>query len=211
MRRTAGYIWTDYKTNTQIAEELNIIPILDKLLEYKRNWIRLVNRIFCNRLPRVRKHFSPTGRRNHGRSLKRFLGTWDRNGSTSGPSMIDIYDDDDVYQHNYCTVCLRYRDLLNYWMDLYKVDIMRNLMIWYWWQNALFHWFLLTKKLCFNTKANVNNWVLPPPEARVSTWYMFSVFDLGCWQHCHQRFVSYLHVGLWTIDLQTKLPSIKNW
>ena len=75
VRRTAGYIWTDYKTNTQIAEELNIIPILDKLLEYKRNLIRLVNRIFCNRLLRVRKHFSPTGRRNHGRSLKRFLGT----------------------------------------------------------------------------------------------------------------------------------------
>jgi hypothetical protein len=29
-RRTAGYIWTDYKTNTQIAKELKITPILDK-------------------------------------------------------------------------------------------------------------------------------------------------------------------------------------
>jgi hypothetical protein len=37
MRRTAGYTWTDYKTNTQIAKELKITPILDKLLEYKRN------------------------------------------------------------------------------------------------------------------------------------------------------------------------------
>jgi len=37
MRRTAGYIWTDYKTNAQIAKELKITPILDKLLEYKRN------------------------------------------------------------------------------------------------------------------------------------------------------------------------------
>ena len=36
MRRT-GYTWTDYKTNTQIAKELKITPILDKLLEYKRN------------------------------------------------------------------------------------------------------------------------------------------------------------------------------
>jgi hypothetical protein len=35
--RTAGYIWTDYKTNAQIAKELKITPILDKLLEYKRN------------------------------------------------------------------------------------------------------------------------------------------------------------------------------
>ena len=32
-RRTAGYIQTDYKTNAQIANELKITPILDKLLE----------------------------------------------------------------------------------------------------------------------------------------------------------------------------------
>jgi len=39
MRRTAGYAWTDYKTNTQNTKELKITPILDKLLEYKRNWM----------------------------------------------------------------------------------------------------------------------------------------------------------------------------
>ena len=33
MRRTAGYTWTDYKTTAQIAKELKITPILDKLLE----------------------------------------------------------------------------------------------------------------------------------------------------------------------------------
>jgi hypothetical protein len=37
MRRTAGYTWIDHKTHTQIAKELRIAPILDKLLEYKRN------------------------------------------------------------------------------------------------------------------------------------------------------------------------------
>ena len=36
MRRTAGYTWIDYKTNTQITKELKITPILNKLLEYKR-------------------------------------------------------------------------------------------------------------------------------------------------------------------------------
>jgi hypothetical protein len=41
------------------------------------------------------KHYSPTGRRNHGRPLKRLLDTWDRNGSTSGPTAWQIYDDDD--------------------------------------------------------------------------------------------------------------------
>jgi len=39
MRRTAGYTQTDYKTNTEIAKELKITPVLDKLLEYERNWI----------------------------------------------------------------------------------------------------------------------------------------------------------------------------
>jgi len=39
MRRIAGYTWTDYKTNSHIAKELEITPVLDKLLEYKRNWI----------------------------------------------------------------------------------------------------------------------------------------------------------------------------
>jgi len=75
MRRTAGYTWTDYKTNTQITKELKITPILDKLLEYKRNWIQHVNRMPRNRLSRVAKHYSPTGRRTHGRPLKRLLDT----------------------------------------------------------------------------------------------------------------------------------------
>jgi len=38
-RRTAGYAWTDYKTNTQIAKELKITPIFDKLLKYKGSCI----------------------------------------------------------------------------------------------------------------------------------------------------------------------------
>ena len=75
MRRTAGYIWTDYRTSAQIAKELKITTILDKLLEYKRNWKQHVNRMPCHRLPRVMKHYSPTGRRNHGRPLKRLLDT----------------------------------------------------------------------------------------------------------------------------------------
>jgi hypothetical protein len=64
MRRIAGYTWTDYKT-----------PILDKLLEYKRNWIQRVNRMPRSRLPRLMKHYSPIGRRNRGRPLKRLLDT----------------------------------------------------------------------------------------------------------------------------------------
>jgi hypothetical protein len=75
MRRRAGYTRTDYKTNKQITEELKITLILEKLLEYKRNYIRHANRMPRNRLPRVIKHYPPTGRRNHGRHLKRLLDT----------------------------------------------------------------------------------------------------------------------------------------
>ena len=74
MRRTAGYNWTDYKTNAEIAKKLKIIPILDKLLEHKRSWIR-VKRMPRNRLPRVMKYYYSTGRRNHGRPSKRLLDT----------------------------------------------------------------------------------------------------------------------------------------
>jgi len=45
MRRIAGYTWTDYKTKAQIAKELKITQILDKLLEYKRSRIQHVNRM----------------------------------------------------------------------------------------------------------------------------------------------------------------------
>ena len=55
MRRTAGYTWTDYKTNKQITKELKITPVLGKLMENKRNWIRHINRMPRNRFPRVMK------------------------------------------------------------------------------------------------------------------------------------------------------------
>jgi len=95
MRRTAWCTWTDYKTNAQTAKELKITQIFDKLLEHKRSWIQHVNRILRNTLPRVMKYYSPNGRRNHGRPLKRLLDTWYRNASTSGPTPWKIYDDND--------------------------------------------------------------------------------------------------------------------
>ena len=56
-------------------KELKIIPILDKLLEYKGRWKQHINRKPRNRLRRVMKYYSPTGRRNHGWPLKRLLDT----------------------------------------------------------------------------------------------------------------------------------------
>ena len=39
MRKTAEYIWTDYKTNTETAKELNITSVLDKIQKYRRIWL----------------------------------------------------------------------------------------------------------------------------------------------------------------------------
>jgi hypothetical protein len=75
IRRRTGYTMTDYKTKAQIAKQLKITPVLDKLLEYKKGWIQHVNRMPRNRLPKVMKYCSPAGRRNHGRPLKRLLDT----------------------------------------------------------------------------------------------------------------------------------------
>jgi len=68
-----------------------LTQMLDKLLEYKRSWIQHLNRMPRNRLPRVMKHYCPTGRRNYGRGLKKLLDTWDRNGSTSGPTPWNVW------------------------------------------------------------------------------------------------------------------------
>jgi hypothetical protein len=39
----AGHTWTDHKTNTDIAQELNTTPVLDKIQDHKRKWIQHVN------------------------------------------------------------------------------------------------------------------------------------------------------------------------
>jgi hypothetical protein len=44
MRKTAGYTWTDYKTNTEIVKQLNITPFLDKIQEYRRNRLQHIKR-----------------------------------------------------------------------------------------------------------------------------------------------------------------------
>jgi len=44
-RKTAGCTWTDYKTNTDTAKELNITPVLDKIQEYRKNRLQHVNKM----------------------------------------------------------------------------------------------------------------------------------------------------------------------
>jgi len=53
--KTAGYTWTDHRTNTEIAKELNITPVLDQTRDYRRNCIQRENRMPRNRIRRIIK------------------------------------------------------------------------------------------------------------------------------------------------------------
>ena len=68
--------WTNSNILILVQDILLCLQYINKInytSEYKRNWIQHVNRLPRNRLPKVMKQYSPTGRRNHGRPLKRLL------------------------------------------------------------------------------------------------------------------------------------------
>lgn len=64
---------TDLKNGRVICINRNYITlVLDKIEGYKRNWIKRVNRMSPNRLPRIPKNFTPKGRRTCGKPWKDF-------------------------------------------------------------------------------------------------------------------------------------------
>jgi hypothetical protein len=73
MQKTAKCIWRDHKTNEEIINELKVTSILDKITNYKRDWIKHINRMPRSRLPNLLTKYAPRGIRNHGRPLKRLL------------------------------------------------------------------------------------------------------------------------------------------
>jgi hypothetical protein len=48
-----------HKKNTEVAKELNITPLFDKIQDYKIKWIQHVNRMPRNKLPRLIKKTTP--------------------------------------------------------------------------------------------------------------------------------------------------------
>jgi hypothetical protein len=60
MRRTAdGYIWSDFKQNTDILEELTVAFIQDKISNYETDWQDHVNRMSRSRLPKLITQYIP--------------------------------------------------------------------------------------------------------------------------------------------------------
>ena len=72
LRPPTGYTHYDYKTNDYIRRELRITGILDKVDEYRRNWLSHLQRKPQNRFPLKSYHYRPEGRRTIGRPKKRW-------------------------------------------------------------------------------------------------------------------------------------------
>ena len=72
LRPLAGYTFYDHKTNDYIRRELRITGILDKIDEYRRNWLSHLQRMPQNRIPLKLYHYRPQGRRTIGRPKKRW-------------------------------------------------------------------------------------------------------------------------------------------
>jgi len=56
LRPLAGYNLYDHKTNAYIRRELRIKGILDKIDEYRRNWLSHMQRMPQNRIPLKSNH-----------------------------------------------------------------------------------------------------------------------------------------------------------
>ena len=70
LRPLAVYTLYDHKTNDYIRRELRITGILDKIDEYRRNWLSHLQRMPQNRIPFKSYHYRPQGRRTIGRPKK---------------------------------------------------------------------------------------------------------------------------------------------
>ena len=59
LRPLAGYTLYDHKTNDYIRRELRIVGIIEKIDEYRRNWLQHLQRMPQNRIPLKSYHYRP--------------------------------------------------------------------------------------------------------------------------------------------------------
>ena len=72
LRPLAGHTFNDHKTNDSICHELQTDCILDKIDEYRRNWLLHLQRMPQNQIPLKSYHYSPQGKRTIGRPKKQW-------------------------------------------------------------------------------------------------------------------------------------------
>ena len=71
LRPLAGYTIYGHKINDSISRKINITCILDKIDEYRLNWLLNLQRMPQNRIPLKSYQHRPQGRRTIGRPKKR--------------------------------------------------------------------------------------------------------------------------------------------
>jgi len=72
LRPLAGYTFYHYKTNKSIRRELQTDCTLDKIDEYRRNWLARIQNMPQNRIPFKSYLYSPQGKRTTRRPKKRW-------------------------------------------------------------------------------------------------------------------------------------------
>jgi len=72
LRSVTGYTRLDKIRSEVIRKELEISGIQDVRLKYKQNWINQLERTENTRLPNNALKYKPRGRRDRGRSRKRW-------------------------------------------------------------------------------------------------------------------------------------------
>jgi len=73
MRKTAKYRWKDCKANEDTSSELEINPVVNKIQNYRNEWIQHVRRMDRGRLPHLIRKYQLRGKRSQGRPIERLL------------------------------------------------------------------------------------------------------------------------------------------
>jgi hypothetical protein len=61
MRRRAKYTWQGYKTNEDILSAVTINPVVNKIQNYRNQWIHHIRRTDRDRLPHIIVKLQPCG------------------------------------------------------------------------------------------------------------------------------------------------------
>jgi hypothetical protein len=72
LRRTAGYTRWDHKRTEDILTELQMSQITEFIYQYRKNWKEHVDKMSCDRVPKMILKYQPKGKINLGRPLKRW-------------------------------------------------------------------------------------------------------------------------------------------
>ena len=100
LRPLAGYTFYDYKTNDSIHRKLQTDSILDKIDEYRMNWLARIQRMPQNRIPLEIIPLQPTRKENN----------WETE---------DFWKCNLILAMLFCCVCLKFQ----LWYSMFKFQL----------------------------------------------------------------------------------------